>query len=386
MLHDTNNVYDNFYLGGVPNATKTYNSKMAVSNDGTLFAYCVGKVVVVRKSANDYKDDTVIFNNHRCKTTAVDIHPNGIFAASGDEEGNLKIWFMDDGCKKFNHQPISSSILGLHWSEKGDRILVYGMSGKDHFARYVSWDTCNNMGEITGMSKNTICGDLRRSRPYMGIVCSEDLSMRVYKGTNLMPHYINKQHNRFICCTKFSPKGDRFAVVGLDKRIVIYETDSGKQLEEFSKEFENQHTNGIISVLWLNENFLATASMDKTVKIWDLKNKKSFTLNADKEGGSTGDDYMQHGLVRGKDYLISLNLNGTLNLWSTKNFDDSQGQNLEAFSVTPDKRIYGHAHNLTNVKYSFVHKKLFSADTLGRISKFSILIKNNLNFINSCMG
>jgi WD40 repeat protein len=365
---DSNNIYKSFYLGAVPSTEKTFRTQLSVSADNSLLAYCVGNVVIVRKQANDLKDGIVIFNRHKFKTTCVDIAPNGVFAASCDEQGNLKVWFLDDGTEKFSFPVLSSKILGVHWNDKSNRILVYGYGGNKGYARYVSWDTCNSMGEITGMTKNSISGDIKLTKPYFAVVASEDLSFRVYSGNNLMPKYVNKDHKQFICNVKFSPAGDKFVTVGLDKRISFYETESGNLISEFAKDFEGQHTNGIIGVSWLNENFIVTSSMDKTVKIWDLTNKTNKTLRIDLSEKDVGsDDEMQSGLTIGKEYIISLSLNGTLNLWSLANFTSSPS--LDAFSEFPNKRIFGHQAHINLVKYNFSQKKLYSADISGRISK-----------------
>lgn len=366
---DPNTIFNSKYLAGVPSTEKTYRTQMSTSSDGALLAYCVENIVIVRKQDNDLKGDVVIFKNHKCKTTCVDIAPNGVFAASGDEQGNLKIWFLDDGFEKFSFQCLSSKILGVHWDETSKRILVYGYAGQKGFARYVSWDTCNSMGEITGMTRNAICGDIKRSKPYYAVVASEDLSIRVYNGNNLKPAYNIKTHTKFICDVKFSPKGDKFAVVGLEKNICIYQTENGELIDEISKTAESQHTNGIISLVWLSENCIATCSMDKTVKVWDLNSKKCITLQVcppDKELNNESD--MQSSIVIGKEYLISLSLNGTFNLFDLKKYRESE--KYDSFNDYPNKRIFGHQHHINLVKYHPKLDKLYSTDTSGRISKF----------------
>lgn len=365
---DSNSIYNNFYLGAVPSTEKTFRTQLSVSADNSLLAYCVGNVVVVRKQANDLKDGIIIFNRHKSKTTCVDIAPNGVFAASCDEQGNLKIWFLDDGTEKFSFPALSNKILGVHWNDKSNRILIYGLGGNKGYARYVSWDTCNSMGEITGMTKNSICGDIKMTKPYYAVVASEDLSFRIYTGNNLMPKFVNKDHKQYICNVKFSPSGDKFVTVGLDKRISFYETETGNFISEFAKDFEGQHTNGIIGVVWLSDSIIATSSMDKTVKIWDINSKANTTLRVEsKEKESTSDDEMQSGLALGKDYIISLSLNGTLNLWSLSKFKENG--TIESFSELPDKRIFGHQAHINLVRYNFTQKKLYSADITGRISK-----------------
>lgn len=365
---DPNMIFNSKYLAAVPSTEKTFRTQMSSSPDGSLLAYCVENIVIVRKQDNNLKGDVVIFKGHKCKTSCVDIAPNGVFAASGDEQGNLKIWFLDDGFEKYSFQCLSSKILGVHWDETSKRILVYGYAGQKGFARYVSWDTCNSMGEITGMTRNVICGDIKRSKPYYAVVASEDLSIRVYNGNNLKPAYNIKTHTKFICDVKFSPKGDRFAVVGLEKKISIYKTETGELLDEITKNNESQHSNGISSVIWLNENCIATCSMDKTGKIWDLNEneKKCHTLSVCSKD-STSDSGMQCSIILGKDYLISLSLNGTFNLFDLGKFKENG--KYDNFETSPTKFIYGHQNHVNLVKYHNNLKRLYSSDNSGRISK-----------------
>lgn len=365
---DPNQDFKSDFYGATPNTTKTFATQMSVSQDNSLLAYCVGKVVVVRKQANDLKDGIVVFIHHKCKTTAVDIAPNGVFGASADEEGNLKIWFLDDGSPKFSHQVLSTKVLGVHWNDKSDRLLVYGEAGKKAFARYVSWDSCNNMGEITGMSKNCISGDIKRSKPYFAVVASEDLSLRVYSGNNLLPKWNNKEHKSYISNAKFSPKGDRIAVVGLEKRITIYETETGTILLDIPKTQENQHKSSIIGCTWLNEEMLITCSLDKTVKIWDLTNQKNRTLKVSEKDNQGDDSDQLHGLIIAKDYLIANSLDGTLNLWSLEKFKSSNS--FEDFSEFPDRKIHGHQAHINIARYNKTQKKLYTADVNGKIGKY----------------
>lgn len=359
------NKYKSDYLGAVPTAERSYFSQISVSADGSLIAYCVENVVIVRRQDNDLKDGIVIFQGHKCKTTAVDIAPNGVFAASADIEGNVKIWFLDDGFSKFNHQVLESKILGIHWNEKSDRLLVYGYGGKKGFARYVSWDTSNNMGDIIGMSKNCIAGDIKRSKPYYYIVSSEDLTLRVYGGNNPTVKYVNKEHNKYIFNAKFSPSGLKFAVGGLDRRLVIYETESGKPILEVPKEHEIQHNGGILGISWLTEDILATCGTDKAIKIWDLIKVENSTLYPTTPDKIESEEFCQCSIVKAKNYLITLNLNGTLNMWSLAGFNAGNG--ITSFSTYPDKIIYGHQAGISKLLFNYSENKLYSFDVLGKV-------------------
>lgn len=380
---DPDRNYKYNFLGSSPRTEKAYRTQMSVSQDGSLFAYCVGKSVIVKKQENDLKGDIVVYNRHKSNTTCVDIAPKKIFVASGDEDGNVHIFFSDDGTPKFSQQVIPTKVVGIHWNEKSDRLLVYGNFSNKPFCRYVTWDSFNNVGEISGSSKSALCGDLKKTKPFAGIVASEDLVIRMYEGNlNLKPKYSIKDNNRYICEMKFSPKEDKFAAVGLGKYIHIYETETGNLLEKIEKEYEGQHTNCILGVCWLNNDTLATSSMDKTVKIWDLPNKKHVTLTIDSKSKNVDSD-MQHGLIIAKEYLVSLSLNGAFNLFSLNKFFETN--QIESFSTVPDKIYHGHQGHISFTRFNKREKRLYSGDVSGKISK-KIIYFIFINLKNSCLG
>lgn len=364
MLSNVELKYNSDYLHAVPLTEKSYSTQISVSK--LYIAYCIGNVVIVRKQTNNCKDNHLIYTGHKFPTTAVEISPSGVFAASADESGCVKIWFLDDGWAKFTHQVLESKILGIHWNEKSDRILVYGFGGKRGFARYVSWDTSNTMGEVIGMTKNVICGDITKSKPYYYLAASEDLSLRVYSGNNPTKKYINTNHTKYICNAKFSPSGKKFAIGGLEKKLVIYETESGNLIKSYEKDDELSHKGGIIGIQWLTEDILATCSLDHTVKVWDLSkeiNKTLYPINVNEI--ATSENHVQCGIAKANEFLISINLDGSLNLWSIKSFLETN--DINSFSEYPERTIHGHQNSISHVLYNYSQKKLYSSDVSGRI-------------------
>lgn len=85
----------------------------------------------------------------------------------------------------------------------------------------------------------------------------------------------------------FSPSGDRLAVAGgspaEDGSVEIFSWPEGKSLHLF-----RNHTDSVTTVAWRNETSLATASLDYTVNIWDIKSEKPIhTLQGHSRGVSS---------------------------------------------------------------------------------------------------
>src|SRR5699024_1333469 len=108
----------------------------------------------------------------------------------------------------------------------------------------------------------------------------------------------------------FSPDGSTLVSVGADRRIWLYDGKTGEAKGQIG---EGEHKGSIFGVSWSKDSRkFATASADKTVKIWDIEAGKvaqSWTLGG--EGGTNVQD-QQVGITwpagRNDNLLISLSL------------------------------------------------------------------------------
>ena len=102
-----------------------YSSVLAVSNNKKYLAYCVGNQIVIRNLETLY--DARLFSEHTVKTSSVAFSPSNVFVVSGDIEGNVKIWFLDNlQIKKEYNSCIGGKVNGLAWTEDNSRLLICG--------------------------------------------------------------------------------------------------------------------------------------------------------------------------------------------------------------------------------------------------------------------
>jgi WD40 repeat protein len=73
-----------------------------------------------------------------------------------------------------------------------------------------------------------------------------------------------------VYCVSWSPDGGTLASASLDKTVRLWDAASGKELATLTG-----HTGAVRSVSWSPDGkTLASASEDKTVKLWDASPRK----------------------------------------------------------------------------------------------------------------
>ena len=297
-----------------------------------------------------------MFTNHKCKTTAVAFTPSNVFAVSGDEFGNVKIWWVDDfKIKKEYDSLLGGKICGFGWSDDNERLLVFG-NGKQNLARTIMWDTGNNIGEISGHSKVLLAGDFKKTRPYRVITGGEDQQVNFYEGPPFKFKKMNKDHSNFVAGLKFSPDGNMFVSVGWDKKVFIYDSKTSDLLHS-PNDWEGIHTSAIISVTWLDNNTFATASLDKTIKVCKLDSKTILTLVTSENPGVGN---ILAAVANNDKYVIGVTIDGRMHFWEISLLADKQ---------FPTLSIDGHQDFVTAVVYNSSNKNVYSGDTLGKICK-----------------
>jgi len=201
----------------------------------------------------------------------------------------------------------------------------------------------------------------KNTKPYRILTGSEDNTIIISEGPPFRYQSQKKEHSNFVSCIKFSPDYTQFASVGFDKKLNIWDSEENKVLHSFeASSTPNTHTASIIYVVWLDKNTLATTSLDKTVKIWDLEAKSvKYTLfPCDK--AALGEQQLGCGLAYSQQLklLIMLTLDGHINFWNVECLGDEK---------LPDFVVYGHQASVTHVRYARSQDKLVSLDNQGKI-------------------
>ena len=336
-----------------PKTAQGYASCFVISKDKKWLGYVVKNIVVIRKMENLLESKS--YTKHICEVTALAFHPEGKLAASADIKGNISFWNID---KLFEEKKIenafSGKINGLDFTEDGTKLLMFG-EGKKKFAKVINWEMKNEVGEIGNVTKTLISGCFNTKKPYRLMVGGDDGKVNFYEGVPFKYKCEFKEHlGKFVSDIQCSPDGEKFISVGFDKKVVIYDAKEGQILDQFdTSKIENGHKMAIISCAYLDDARLATCSIDRTVKIWDLNEKKLlFTLIPAE--GKLGTPYIFCGIVCNGKKIVTVSLNGTLYSWDVETLDDNK---------LPDLILYGHQNPVTSLDMAKNAKEIITGDT-----------------------
>ena len=256
---------------------------------------------------------------------------------------------MNSADRAGDYHIIAGRINDLAWDGDSQRIIAVG-DGRERFGHCITADSGNTVGEISGHASQINCVSIRQQRPLRAATGSDDTSLVFYHGA---PFKFNTsfrgQHNKFVFGTAFSPDGTLLASVGADRRIWLYDGKTG----EPKTRIEGEHTGSIFGVSWAKDaKRFATASADQTVRIWDAETGKAVQTWRMGDGVSVPDQQM--GLVwpAGRDFVISVDLEGNLNY-------------LANGTPNPTRVIRGHQKNVTAA--GFINSTLFTGSYDGRV-------------------
>ncbi|KAJ3064107.1 WD repeat-containing protein 1, partial [Quaeritorhiza haematococci] len=284
---------------------------------GNNFLYTNGRAVVIRNLKNP--EIATEYTQHSAQATVARYSPSGYYIASGDANGNIRIWDTTnpETILKTETRVFSGKINDIAWDHESKRLIAVG-DGKDKFGHAFLFDTASSVGEIIGHSKVINSVSIRQDRPFRAVTCSDDMTVNFYHG---VPYKFNKSitdHTRFVQCVRFSPKGDHFVSAGMDGKLFLYDGKTGDKICELSDSTtpSNNHTGGIFSISWnASGTHLISASADTTVKLWDISTKSvvsTFTPPGD------GIDYQQVGSLWQDPFMLSVSLNGDINYFDDK--------------------------------------------------------------------
>lgn len=344
----------------MPNTVRGYTTSFVSSPDGKFLAYG-SRTTVVLRSLDDLSD-IKIFTKHLKNITALCFHPTDPLIATVDENNTMYIWDYNTlQIKKEIPQVKIGKTNGIIFSGIPDVLIVYG-EGKGNFAKAFNINKPERaLGEFT-LNSTILAGDASKDNSGICLLGGEDHTVSVWKG---QPYQLVKKYDKvgvkFVTGIATSPDGTKILTVGMDKNIFIFDAKTGEQIEQIANDkSEGNHKMSIMTVRWIDNDRFVTGSLDKTIKIWSLSEKKVLlTLNTAEKPQI---DQMICGLVATEKSIVGLTLNGQICEWKMETAVDGK---------LPDLILDGHNAAITKLCYLKQTKEFISCDNIGKIFKWN---------------
>ncbi|KAG2236851.1 hypothetical protein INT48_002664 [Thamnidium elegans] len=292
----------------LPYTCRGESIKLDADPKGESFTYTNGKSVFIRNLENP--SIATEYVGHKAQTSVARFSPSGYYMASGDVNGNIRIWdtVNEEHILKNEIRPISGKISDIAWDSESKRLIGVG-EGKESFGHAFSFDTLSSVGEITGHSKVINSVSIRQQRPFKAVTASDDMTVAFFTGVPFKYVKTIRDHTRFVHSVQFSPNGDFFASAGADGKIFLYDGKTGDKIDELSTA-ENTHTAGVFSIAWSPDSTqLLSSSADYTAKIWDV-NAKTVVNTFEINSAANAIDNQQVGNLWKGDHLVTASLSG----------------------------------------------------------------------------
>ncbi|VDO37938.1 unnamed protein product [Haemonchus placei] len=339
MNGDESNEYKKIRaFASLPRTVRGFPTVITSSPKGDKIIYCNGNSVFIVDVENITNVD--IYTEHPVATTVAKMSPSGFYIASGDSAGNVRIWDTTQSTHilKATYQVFSGSVRDIAWNDDSKRIAAVG-EGRERFGHVFLFDTGTSNGNLSGQSRPMSSIDFRPTRPYRLISGSEDNTVAIFEGPPFKFKTTFHEHSRFV-------------------HVVLFEGTEGTKTGELidgSVKTGAAHSGSVFGLAWSPcGKRIATASGDKTVKIWNVPEK---TLEKVVTFGDSTED-QQIGISWSPKALVSVSLAGFLS------FIDTSG------NIT--KVVQGHNKGITALALSSCKRFLITADFEGHMTRWNV--------------
>jgi len=202
--------------------------------------------------------------NHHGPVNAVSFSSDGRYLATASDDGTAKVWHASNGTEilKISHKDLVKDIDFSPGSLLVATASYDGTSGV--------WDTLSGK-RVLNLSFNSPVNIVRFSPDGSNLaIVGNDLVHLVDVASGQEIALLS--HNDSVSAISFSPDGKRIATASWDKTSRVWDTTTGKELANIA------HEDAIWDVAFSPDgNYILTASEDRTARVWNASNGEEVT-------------------------------------------------------------------------------------------------------------
>ncbi len=186
--------------------------------------------------------------------------PNGNLLATGDSNGDVRLWSVAKGQPLLTFQGHNNWIFSVAWSPDG-RTLASG--SYDQTVKL--WDLNTGQCLRSIPENNSVLSVAWSPDGQMLASGSYDQTVKLWDPQTGSHLKTLSGHTNWVFSIAWSPDGEKLASGGNDRTIRLWDADQGKCVATFQG-----HNNWVRSVAFSPDGqILASGSYDQTVKLWD---------------------------------------------------------------------------------------------------------------------
>ncbi|MBD2341930.1 NACHT domain-containing protein [Calothrix sp. FACHB-156] len=262
---------------------------------------------------------------------SVAFSPNGKIIATGDANGEIRLWQIDDGQQILICKGHTGFVRSVAFSPDG-QILASGSVDKTVKLWSISDGKCIKtlQGHSDRIESLAVSPDGQ-----LLVTGSVDKTLRIWSVHDGQCLQILEGHNHHIWSVAFSPDSQTVASGSFDQTVRLWSVSDGRCLQVF-----HGHTDGLRSVAFSPDGkMLASGSHDETVRLWSLSDGQCLQVL---EGHS--DRVLSVRFSPDSQTVASGSYDQTVRLWSVKDgqcYQILQGHGDRVWSVafSPDGKI-----------------------------------------------
>jgi WD40 repeat protein len=258
---------------------------LAFSPNGSLLA-SGGRDNTVRIWSTDAAEKKLTFTAHAGDVNCIRFSPDGKMVASGSDDDTIALWDPANGSVTSKLRR-SSDVRSLAFCSDGKKLAIASDDGT-----LTLWDFKNDFerAQLTGLARNPSCASLSEDGSLLAIA-TDEMSVELWDVATRQRRFTFEGHKGPVLSMQFAPDNSLLATgagtifrlegafdlfpfraksanVEMKKEyaIRIWATNGGSELATMKG-----HKSSVRGLAFLADgNMLASASTDKSVKLWDL--------------------------------------------------------------------------------------------------------------------